>query len=489
MSIPAANSDDYFISTGLPIPWNRLEHALHPGEGFTDGAQKVGEFFVGLETKLPADDLLNTLIYSGPPAEWFERLLYCMLDIGYPDLLVAKQVLRLRCLRRLFMRIEAGLAIAPEEAEIAQMLRKSTGVAVARDLLSCAYGARQLIGVLARQNAIDDAQRSLLVNLISAEVRALGFRINKLSDSVDVYNLKEMARVLPVIRRFDENKTSAGVLAETIRRGRKLDTPQMTFVAALKGDTLEKWLVSLSRHARLVPLCEVLRLQSVKMVPTRSLVALASLCRWIQEAAGGESSPLRWISQALSIYDQNRFSVDVGNALPALRDSIEQSGAWIDGTVVSGSFSDKLYSQWIGADGLCRPLHKPEEKQTLEPEMEIWQIVKLNISNDPFIARLLDNSVFYMTPGVVEYIALHSRSSMVLSKIASLNYLYAGAGNQNVPAALLKSPVTIPMSLLRQFLKPSFFSPAHLRMLLSAAVSEMRHEVIDEIQAYLARNG
>ena len=468
MDVPPINANDCFISTGLPIPWNRLEHTLHANENFSAGAQKVAEFFLTFEGKLPADDLLVTLIYSNPEQEWFERLLYCMLDIGYPDLLVAKQVLRLRCLRRLFMRFEAKRAIG--------------GVS---DLLAYAYGTRKVIEMLNRQNKDDAAQRSMLVNLIAAEEKALQARISKLSESVDVYNLKEMARVLPVIRRFDENKNSAAALAETIRYGRKLDTSCMTFADTLRCGSLDHWLAPLRRHERLRLLCEALELQSVKMTPTRSLIALTSLCRWMREARHQETSPLDWICQALSICEKDHFCVDVGDTLPVLRDAIDQSGAWIDGTVVSGSFSDKLYSQWINVDGLSRPLHKPADQQQPEPEMEVRQIVKMNVSNDALMVRLLDNSRFYATAGVVEYITLHSHSSTVLSKIASSNVLFAGSGNQGVPAALLKSQVNIPLSLLRQFLKPSYFSSTQLRVLISSAASEMRHEIFSEIQAYL----
>jgi hypothetical protein len=71
---------------------------------------------------------------------------------------------------------------------------------------------------------------------------------------------------------------------------------------------------------------------------------------------------------------------------------------------------------------------------------------------------------------------------LVLSKIASRNYLYAGPANAVVPRALLENPSPIPMDLLRQFIKPSFFSPAELRALLKR---DLRPDVLEEIRAYL----
>jgi hypothetical protein len=175
----------------------------------------------------------------------------------------------------------------------------------------------------------------------------------------------------------------------------------------------------------------------------------------------------------------------LAESIDQLRDHLVEAGAWIEETVVSGNFSDRPYTQWIGTNGLSRPLDRKNESKEREEQLTIRQLVYRFFTNASVMSRLLDNPGIYGTHGIVEFIAKNSRSVAVLSKIASNNNLYAGSSNIGVPKALLTNPSKIPLSLLRAFIKPSYFNKVEFKRLVDSNPS-IRPEVIAEIEEYIA---
>ncbi|MBN1307423.1 MAG: hypothetical protein JXA18_05875 [Chitinispirillaceae bacterium] len=476
--------EDVMMTDGLPMPWNNLQHSLEIGEDYTVGAKKIAAFLVNVEEAIPLDELFDMLFASTPPREWFEFMIVCMLDTGYSDSEVARNVLRLHCMRRLFMRIKAGVTVDRQEEELYRKVLSFAEVRNIPEFLGLTFFTRELVEIIIRQGRIGESHRRLLVGLIRLEAQALKIRIDRLSDSIDAYSMKEMGRMLPIIKRLDENLLETEHLADSIERNVDLGRASMTLAGALKAGSFEKWVDKMGKGGEVRALKEALLLQHLKCAPTRSVVALLSLYRWVFEANGISVSPGVWAERALELYDNGRFKIDLGNVIDQLRDHLQNAGAWIEGTIASGSFSDRLYSQWIGTNGLSRPLDRKEETEEREKQLTVRQLVYRFVGNESVMYRLLDNPEIFGAPGIVEYIAKNSRSVMVLSKIASNNHLYAGPNNDGVPKALLTNPSSIPLSLLRIFFKPSFFSTAELRRLVDA-YSSMRPEVIAEIREYV----
>ncbi len=477
--------EDFLITDGLPVPWNNLQHTLEIGIDYADGARKIAHFLSGIEEAYPLDELFTVLFAANPPEEWLEFFIICMLDTGFSDIIVARNVLRLRCLRRLYMKIDGGVRVEEKEREIFSQVTAFTKVNNVAVFLGLTYFAHTLIESLQCPREIHREHRRLLVGLIRLEARALRVRIDRLSDSIDAYSMKEMGRMLPIIKRFDENLGEAEHLAALIEKGETLGRASMTFANALKAGSIEKWACKLGTGGEITCLKEALLLQSKKLVPTRSVVSLMSLYRWVYEANGYASTPALRAKKALELYDNGRFSIDLSIVIDQLRDHLSEAGAWIEGSIASGSFSDRLYSQWIGTNGLSRPLDRKFESEERDRQLTGRQLVYRFFTNESVMVRILDNPEIFDTPGVVEFIAKRSRSVRVLSKIASSNNLYSGPANGGVPAALLTNPARIPLTLLRIFFKSSFFSHKDLKRLVEAN-SQMRPEVAAEITRSLS---
>lgn len=477
--------EDFLLADGLPVPLNHLQQSIDTTELFSIGARKCAGFFRAMEEHFKVDELWGKFFEASIPGPWFEYILFSILDTDYPHLHIAEQVLRLKCLRRAIMRKESEATLDPFERELLDNLRKYTGIASVPQLLSWAYSARRFVVSIVAGKPCKEHQRDAIVFLIRSEVAALKQRITKISDSIDVYNMKAMARVLPSIRTFDENARDAERLATAIEQNLALQERSLTFIEALNCESFDQWIKPATKRPELRLLVDTFTIQREKLVPTRSLVALSSLFRWVDESRGGTSShPLHWIHNALSAYTRNKFSVDVGPAIAGIKDMVTNGGAWVDGTTISGNFSDRLYSQWIGHTMLTRPLEVTEEHEQ-EEHVSYKQLIAAHIHNDTLLDRLLDVSKVYQTPGLVQYIAERTRSVNILSKIATRNYLHSGSGNGGVPKALVKNPAPLPMDLIRQFLKRSFFNPIELRSILMDGT--IRPDVAKEIRAILPR--
>jgi hypothetical protein len=97
---------------------------------------------------------------------------------------------------------------------------------------------------------------------------------------------------------------------------------------------------------------------------------------------------------------------------------------------------------------------------------------------------MLDDPKVFGTPGLVEAIVEGSRSVMVHTKIATRTELHAGSANGRVPAALLRSQVSIPTSLLRSLIHPSHLAFSEMKAMYRGR-SALRHEVAEELHAFL----
>ena len=479
-----APPDDPFVTEGVAPPWRQLYNSLGVGEEFSHGARKCAGFVRAVEEHAKLPELFVKLLDPSIPSKWFEYVLFCLLDTSTPYTQIAKQVLRLKCLRRLLMRSETTGNLSEGEEQIVSELSSRVSIGSVEELYAWAFRIRDFVSTVAQSNDLSQDQRGILAFLIRSEKAALDERVRRISDTIDVYNIKEMARILPHVKTFDENGKDAADLAEAIEKSTPLSRRMLTFEVFAKVGSLEEWIRPLRRDPRLEPLHRLFTAQRTKLASTRSLVALASLHRWIDEAQGRDVLPLWLIERAVAAYQGESFSVDAGRSIELIRGFVETAGAWIEGTTVSGNFSDKLYSQWIGPDMLTRPCALTAAAHP-DPHLSIRDIVAAHVGNDRLIDRLLDVSRVYETGGLVEFIATRSHSVNVLSKIASRPFLYAGAANKGVPKALLRSPAAVPLDRLRHFLKPSFFPPSELSGMLRAG--GLRSEVATEIRSYLAQ--
>lgn len=495
--------------SGLPSPLDTLARSFDPAERFTNGAAKLAQFLARPPEHFGAAALLDLILSSEIPSKWQEFVLFCLFDTGYADIDAAQQVLRLSCLRRLYLRLQAGGRFSEYERRIALLLKTKVQIDDVANLVACGSFARKVTAVMFRGGFVPDADRKLVVLLLRSEAAACRARIMRLSRMLNPENQGELARRLPVLHMFTENVRIATDLGTRIWRGASLGTTRMTLERALGPDGFDILLGAIGDRPALRDLHDSLSLQRRKLVATQSLVALSTLSRWVLEGQNTPGRPLLWIHSALNLYNGGRFAVDAGVAAPRIRRAVEHAGAQVDFTAVRGSFGTRLFTQWIGPDLLTRPMPllvgssstprphhpvqiapPPEENpekiiaEGEETEEDIRDIIRLHLNNDALIGHLLAKPNVFNRPGLVQFIAARSRSIVLLTRIASQSELHSGSANRNVPKALLCNPMPIPIGLLRRFLRPGFFTARELKALISTA-GTMRGQVVSEVRLAL----
>jgi hypothetical protein len=140
----------------------------------------------------------------------------------------------------------------------------------------------------------------------------------------------------------------------------------------------------------------------------------------------------------------------------------------------------RRYEPLLPEDGIPE-LTYPAVKRT--PDLRV--MVLANAQNESVMMGLMAMPRVTSLPGLIETIAVRSRSIRVLLEIANRRELYTGAANHNVPRVLLWHPSGIPVSALRKFVHVRFVDRTE-RGALCARGSKARPEIRQLAAAYLA---
>lgn len=464
----------------LPHPWHLLEAEIGSSQNYGQGSRRLADFFKGLEESFSAQDLLHSLWAADPEPKWMERFLFSLLDISPSNRQVGDRALAGRRMRRLLMRAGVSQLFTEAErmlAERLQLMFQPAGVAGLEHALVRGRGLfkRALFG-----ENLNEEGRTFLTLLIRTEAECLKERVDWLSENVDPYNMKTMARVLPRLRIYDEAVHEGLDLAKKFESGEPIGQPTMTFEYEMKGPVYQKWIKEIRKSPRLVKLVELLDLQQQKRISTLDLIALGTMQRWIFQLRGIALGPIDWLVRALNATDGETFSLDAGEAAATLLPRVQNSGIQMHGQKLVGRFIEGSFPELIGRDLATRPLDRAEEKVFLDVKTLIAQ----NITRDGVIEALLSNAKIYGTPGLIAYIVQMCRSAVILSKIAKSRTLHSGFANRDVPLELLKSPCNIPVNLIRPFVSTKYVGMVDLRHLVKMR-GGLRREVRMMVEEFL----
>lgn len=460
-------------------PWNLMQGTLDSIQDFNLGAQRLADFYKGMEEKHGPDELTELFFQGNPSQKALERFLFCLFDIGVPDRQTGSRALELRRLRRLWKRAQAGIPLTESEHALADRTEWLFG----RDAESIEDGVRAMRAVFRRVldgETISESERAGLAGLIRAEAEALKDRVTWLSENTDPYNLKTMARILPRLRIYDEAVHEGLDLARRQEAGDPVGQKEVSFEAYLKEGLFRKWLSKVAKRDSLGRLARLMEAQKRKKIPTLDLIALSTLCRWTCEAAGEPSGPLDWIEKAMDGYREGVFEIDAGSAARILQPALAGSGARMLGATITGDFGVKTFPAWIGRDLLTKSYLRGMDDGALD----IKSVIAQNITRDTVLESLLNNPKVFQQPGLVAFIVATSRSAALLSKIAKSRPLHTGFANRDVPLELLRSPCNIPVNLLRPFVNVKYVSLIDLRYLARSRAG-IRRIVKEEAEAYL----
>ncbi|MDB5047603.1 MAG: hypothetical protein JWO30_674 [Fibrobacteres bacterium] len=472
---------DAFLKPSLPYPLNGLFTLVESHREYPASCRELAEFLKKLCGQHPLEDALLQVLQARFPRVWMERFLFILLEVQPSDSQTAAYALQFRHLKRLLLRVERKTPLNAVESGLARELISALSLSRFLDFDPfCRHAAAAFKTMQAGCMPVS-GDLGLLIYLIRCECTAMGERKNWLETNLGSGDPDTVARLSPHLKLLEERMIKAQEMAQRIGSYGPLQEAPMGLEEAMGPFFFAHLKECLAKSPSLAGLKEALDLQQAKRVPTRDLIALSSLSRWLMEARGAPAGPLEWVRMALESYDRGHFRLDVAGGLPAVEVLLSEAKVEREGTLVLGNFGENPYSPWIARDGLTRP-YRSSNPDRIAPDLR--STVLANIHRDSIIMKLLDNPKVQETPGLIETIVEGSRSSLVHSKIATRRELHSGSVNGRVPVALVRSPVTISTSLIRSLLNPSVISFTEMKSLYRGR-SALRHEVAEELHSFL----
>lgn len=317
-----------------------------------------------------------------------------------------------------------------------------------------------------------------VVAILPFEAACLRERTRHLADTADPYNMKTMARLLPLLRILDELADRLDVLHAEATSGvtQEPDLGLVKFLGDKEYDALGKILREDPFGRELSDLLAIQRRLQLDPPVISALFTLSKSLHLPRPEAGW----LEMLSFWLRSVDPAgpRWTVRCGVA-PYLAKLLVRGGIKAEAGGVSFAVSDLVLPALLDAHTASVDLSSGRK-----PPPPDWKgLVLCNITRDTLITSFLANHKCVRIPGMVECIVVNTRSLQILSLIATKRDLYTGHQNKGVPAALLRSRSKIPMSLLRRFIHIRFVSRADLKDL---AIRAPRADVQKDIEMYLA---
>jgi hypothetical protein len=464
----------------LSYPLSALFSLVDSQRDYAIACQDLAALLKRLPDGQSPEALLDQALRARFPRVWVERFLFILLSVQSSDWQTAGYVLQFRHLKRLLLRVERRAPLNPAESALARELISALALSQYLDFDPfCRSAAATFQSMRAGKLAVS-GDLGLLIYLIRSECTAMAERKRWLEQGLASGDPDGVARLAPHLDVLEARMAGALALAQRLGRFGAVEETPMGLEEAMgpfRFGRLLDGLAALGSDA----LKGVLEAQRAKRAPTRELIALASLCRWVSEARRAGSGPLEWVAMALEAYDHGHFRVDAEGGLPAAETLLREARVTRDGTWVSGHFGEYPYPSWMSRDGLTRPF-RSSNPERLAPDLR--RLVQANLHRENVILKMLDDGRVRATEGLVEAIVEGSPSPLVHAKIAGQPGLHTGPACARVPLALLKSPVPIPSALLQPLIHPALVPFSEMKALYRNR-ARLRPEVSEGLRVFL----
>ena len=136
----------------------------------------------------------------------------------------------------------------------------------------------------------------------------------------------------------------------------------------------------------------------------------------------------------------------------------------------------------------AEPEPNAEDEDEIDPNSatnaELKHLVMTNIQSISILLGFLRNHKIVAIPGLVEDVVNRTRNPKVIETIAMVRVMHTGFANRGVPLACLRSPVNIPIGVLRKFMHVKYVSKVDLKR-IAVDQAGVRKEVGREVKKYL----
>ncbi len=465
----------------LPYPLSGLFALVDSHKDYPESCRLLAEFLKSECGEHSLEEMILQVIQARFPRVWMERFLFILLEVQSSDWQTATYVLQFRHLKRLLLRVERHKPLNQTENTLARDIIHTLALSRFTDLEPFCCQASDIFKLMQSGRIPVSGDLGLLIYLIRCEAISMGERKNWLEGDLGAGDPESVARLTPHLKILEERMEKAQEMATRLGSyGPILDAP-MAFEEAMGPYFFAHFTDCLLKLPDLAQFRNIIELQRSKRVPTRDLIALTTLCRWLTEARGLSVGPLEWVRMALEAYDRGHFRLDVNGGLPAVEILLTEARVEREGTVILGNFGENPYSSWIARDGLSRPF-RTSNPDRISPDLR--SILLANIHRDNIILKLLDHPRVHLCPGLIEAVVEKSLSIRVHSKIASQRELHTGFVNGRVPIALLRSMAETPVALLRNLIDPRFVTFTDIKALYRSR-AYLRPLVADELHTFL----
>jgi hypothetical protein len=349
----------------------------------------------------------------------------------------------------------------------------------------------QLSFELDRTGQLSEESLDIFLCLARLEQRAAEQRAIAVAETVNPYSTKAVSAMMPRLAYLDTEIRDVGSFLSLMEAER--DSRIFHEQASILHDSLAP-----EEIAQLISRCEgsaelataVHLIDGVKQRPLSVRVMAYYVDRLMDIGATLLAEGLRPVSidpleaviLTLDFAGERDLRVPTGPAvLEALGES-PPAGVQLAGAELVVPF-DAAAARRVNAPlGLPLPVHEEEAEAQAG---SLHDLVMANMNNTSVLLGLLKNPKVFTSPGVVAQIATSCRVMRVLEVICTTRELHSGYANKDVPLALVRSPVRLPVKTLRRLIHVKHISKVELRR-LARDKTGLRREVFDEVREYLS---
>lgn len=361
---------------------------------------------------------------------------------------------------------------------------------------NCRRAFRHLVDKLDEDGVLSPSELKRLVRLARLELTASSMRAVELSETIDPHSTRQVSTVMPILAAIDTSVRDTRAFLSSIEetgRTRMFHERHPLMRDHLEPQEVDALLAQLKQAPGMQSLYRLVHRLDRNPLPT---LLVGYHAHWILRM--GHVLHRKALREApFNIVDAVLLALEfVGDgdlrvpASPPVCNALGRAGLGplrlADGGV-SLPFDD------FAARALDLPLGLPspamgdagdEETDGKDAHEDVKEMVAANINKISILNGLLRNPKVVSTPGVIMLVVQRCRNLQILSLICDDRKLHTGIANRDVPLAVLRSPMRIPVKTLRKFINVRFVSKVELRR-MAMDRNTLRREVCEEIELYL----